>query len=246
MADYDNRARTVGSVAPAIDAGLRAYMLRVYNYMLMGLLLSGLTAWVVATVPQVQALFFQLNPATGAAGIAPLGWVALFAPFGLVLFLGIRIQRMSLQTAQTTFWIFAALMGISIAPVLLVYTGASVARVFFITAASFGGLSLYGYTTQRDLSPIGSFLIMGVWGLIIAMLVNYFLHSTMMDFVISVIGVGVFAGLTAYDTQRIKNMYYVADDGSVAGKKAVMGALSLYLDFINMFMFLMRLMGDRR
>jgi FtsH-binding integral membrane protein len=153
---------------------------------------------------------------------------------------------MSLQAAQTTFWVFAALMGVSIAPVLLVYTGVSVAQVFFVTAASFGGLSLYGYTTQRDLSPIGSFLIMGVWGLIIASLVNIFLQSSMVMWVTSVIGVGIFAGLTAYDTQRIKEMYYVGDDGTVAGKKAVMGALSLYLDFINMFMLLMRLLGDRR
>jgi FtsH-binding integral membrane protein len=221
-------------------------MLRVYNYMLMGLVLSGVTAWAVATVPEIQALFFQLNPATGRVGMAPLGWVALFAPFGLVLFLGWRIQQMSLQAARTTFFVFAALMGISLAPALLAYTGVSVARVFFITAASFGGLSLYGYTTKRDLSAFGSFLIMGVWGLFIAMIVNMFLQSSMMMWVISVIGVGVFAGLTAYDTQRIKEMYYVGDDGTMAGKKAVMGALSLYLDFINMFMFLLRLMGDRR
>jgi FtsH-binding integral membrane protein len=221
-------------------------MLRVYNYMLMGLVISGLTAWLVATVPQVQALFFQFNPATGRLGLAPLGWVALFAPLGLVFFLGYRIQQMSLQAAQTTFWVFAGLMGISIAPVLLVYTGVSVAQVFFITAAAFGGLSLYGYTTQRDLSAFGSFLIMGLWGLIIATLVNYFLQSSMMMWVTSVIGVGIFAGLTAYDTQRIKEMYYVGDDGTMAGKKAVMGALSLYLDFVNMFMFLIRLLGDRR
>jgi FtsH-binding integral membrane protein len=236
----------MGADTAAVDVGLRAYMLRVYNYMLMGLAISGLTAWVVATVPQVQALFFQFNPAAGRLGLAPLGWVALLAPLGLVFFLGYRIQQMSLQAAQTTFWVFAALMGVSIAPVLLVYTGVSVAQVFFVTAASFGGLSLYGYTTQRDLSPFGSFLIMGLWGLIIATLVNFFLQSSMLMWITSVIGVGIFAGLTAYDTQRIKEMYYVGDDGTVAGKKAVMGALSLYLDFVNMFMFLMRLLGDRR
>jgi hypothetical protein len=246
MAEYDNRVRSYGATQDvAIDAGLRAYMLRVYNYMLMGLALSGITAWAVATVPQIQALFFQVNP-SGAVGLAPLGWVALFAPFGLVLFLGFRIQQMSLQAAQTTFWVFAALMGVSIAPVLLAYTGVSVARVFFITAVSFGGLSLYGYTTKRDLSPFRSFLVMGMWGLFIAMIVNIFLQSSMMMWVTSIIGVGIFAGLTAYDTQNIKEMYYVGDDGTVAGKKAVMGALRLYLDFINMFMFLMRLLGDRR
>ena len=246
MADYDNRVRSYGATSDvAIDAGLRAYMLRVYNYMLMGLALSGITAWAVATVPQIQALFFQVNP-SGAVGLAPLGWVALFAPFGLVLFLGFRIQQMSLQAAQTTFWVFAALMGVSIAPVLLAYTGVSVARVFFITAVSFGGLSFYGYTTKRDLSPFASFLIMGVWGLVIASIVNIFLQSSMVMWVTSVIGVGIFAALTAYDTQNIKEMYYVGDDGTMAGKKAVMGALRLYLDFINMFMFLMRLLGDRR
>ena len=247
MAEYDNRVRSWGGTdTAAIDAGLRSYMLRVYNYMLLGLVLSGITAWVVATVPEVQALFFQFNPATGRVGMSLLGWVALLAPLGLVFFLGFRIQQMSLSAARTTFWVFAALMGVSLAPALLAYTGVSVARVFFISAAAFGGLSLYGYTTQRDLSAFGSFLVMGVWGLLIAMLVNMFLHSSAMDFAISMIGVGVFAGLTAYDTQRIKQMYYVGDDGSMAGKKAVMGALSLYLDFINMFMFLLRLMGDRR
>ncbi len=246
MAEYDNRVRSYGATSDvAVDAGLRAYMLRVYNYMLMGLALSGITAWSVATVPQIQALFFQVNP-SGAVGLAPLGWVALLAPFGLVLFLGFRIQQMSLQAARTTFWVFAALMGVSIAPVLLAYTGVSVARVFFITAVSFGGLSLYGYTTKRDLSPFRSFLVMGMWGLFIAMIVNMFLQSSMMMWVTSIIGVGIFAGLTAYDTQNIKEMYYVGDDGTMAGKKAVMGALRLYLDFINMFMFLMRLLGDRR
>src|SRR5215831_4344780 len=219
MADYETRVRSVGADTAAVDVGLRAYMLRVYNYMLMGLLLSGLTAWVVATVPQVQALFFQVNPASGRVGPSALAWIALFAPFGVLLLLRFRLEQMSLQAVQMAFWAFAALMGISIAPVLLAYTGASVAQVFFITAASFGGLSLYGYTTQRDLSPFGSFLIMGVWGLFIAMIVNIWLQSPMIMWVVSVIGVGVFAGLTAYDTQRIKEMYYVGDDGTVAGKK---------------------------
>jgi len=175
-----------------------------------------------------------------------LGWIALFAPLGLVFFLSFRIAHMSLATAQTTFWIYAALMGIGLAPVLLLYTGASVAQVFFVTAATFGAMSLWGYTTKRDLTGFGSFLFMGLIGIIIASLVNFFLQSGTMQLVISIIGVLVFTGLTAYDTQQIKESYYVSDDGQVMGKKAVMGALRLYLDFINLFIMLLRLMGDRR
>ena len=249
MAEYDNRVRSMNATATgaiAIDEGLRAYMLRVYNYMLMGLVLSGLTAWVVATVPQVQALFFQFNPAAGRVGLAPLGWVALLAPLGLVFFLGWRIQQMSLQAAQTTFWVFSGLMGVSLAPVLLVYTGASIAQTFFVTASMFGAMSLWGYTTKRDLTGMGSFLMMGLFGIIIAMVVNWFVHSGTVALVISILGVIIFTGLTAYDTQKIKESYYVSDDGQLMGKKAVMGALNLYLDFINLFMFLLRFMGDRR
>ena len=173
-------------------------------------------------------------------------WVVIFAPLAMVFFLSARINSMSLSGAQIAFWVFAALMGLSIASIFLVYAHASIARVFFITAASFGALSLYGYTTQRDLSAWGSFLFMGLIGIIIAMLVNLFLASTALQFAISVIGVLIFAGLTAYDTQQIKEMYYVGDDGTVAGRKAVMGALRLYLDFINLFMMLLQLFGDRR
>ena len=178
--------------------------------------------------------------------LSALGWVALLAPLGLVFFLGWRIQQMSLSAAQTTFWVYAALMGVGLAPVLLLYTGASVAQVFFITAATFGAMSLYGYTTGRDLSSFGSFLFMGLIGIMIASLVNMFLHSGMMAFVISVIGVLIFTGLTAYDTQRIKENYSVNYDGTMSGKMAIMGALNLYLDFINLFMMLLRLLGDRR
>jgi len=170
----------------------------------------------------------------------------IFAPLVMVFFLSARINSMSLSGAQIAFWVFAALMGLSIASIFLVYAHASIARVFFITAASFGALSLYGYTTQRDLSAWGSFLFMGLIGIIIAMLVNLFLASSALQFAISVIGVLIFAGLTAYDTQQIKDMYYVGDDGTVAGRKAVMGALRLYLDFINLFMMLLQLFGDRR
>jgi FtsH-binding integral membrane protein len=245
MADYDNRVRTWGGAAStAIDAGLRAYMLRVYNYMLMGLVLTGAAAWFTASTPAFAQLFFRVTPV--GYTMAPLGWVVLLAPLGLVFFLGWRIQQMSLQAAQMTFWVYSALMGIGLTPVLLLYTGASVAQVFFITAATFGAMSLWGYTTTRDLSGFGSFLFMGLIGIIIASLVNMFLHSGMMQWVISVAGVLVFTGLTAYDTQSIKESYYAGDDGTLTGKKAVMGALRLYLDFVNLFLMLLRLLGDRR
>ena len=244
MAEYNTRVRSAATGALAIDEGLRAYMLRVYNYMLLGLALTGGTAWFTASTPAFLNLFFQQVP--GGFTLAPLGWVVLFAPLGMVFFLSWRIAHMSLTAAQTTFWIYAGLMGISLTPILLLYTGASVAQVFFITAATFGAMSLYGYTTHRDLSGFGSFLFMGLIGIIIASLVNMFLQSSMMQWVISVVGVLVFTGLTAYDTQQIKESYYVGDDGTLAGKKAVMGALKLYLDFVNLFLMLIRLLGDRR
>jgi FtsH-binding integral membrane protein len=246
MANYDNGPRygvAVGRGAvDAVDQGLRAHMLRVYNYMTIGLVITGLVAWATVNTP-LGALFIT-QAATGYS-LTGLGWIALFAPFGLVLWMSFGIQRMSVGTAQTVFWVFATLMGISLAPILLIYTGASIAKVFFITAASFGALSLYGYTTTRDLTAYGSFLIMGLIGLIIAIVVNIFLASPALDFAISVIGVLIFAGLTAWDTQKIKEQYYAADDGTVAGRKAIMGALSLYLDFINLFLMLLRLFGNR-
>jgi FtsH-binding integral membrane protein len=245
MAEYDNRVRSWGGAdAAAIDMGLRAYMLRVYNYMLLGLALTGLAAWFTLSTPAFSGLFFTFT-ARGYT-MLPLGWVVLFAPLGLVFFLSFRIQQMSFGAAQMTFWIYAALMGIGLTPILYIYTGASVAQVFFVTAATFGAMSLYGYTTKRDLSGLGSFLFMGLIGLIIASLVNMFFQSSMMQWVISVAGVLIFTGLTAYDTQSIKETYYVGDDGAMAGKKAVMGALRLYLDFVNLFLMLLRLMGDRR
>jgi uncharacterized protein len=170
----------------------------------------------------------------------------IFAPLAMVFLISARINSMSLSGAQLAFWVFAGLMGLSLSSIFLVYAHASIARVFFITAASFGALSLYGYTTNRDLSAWGSFLFMGLIGIILAMLVNLFLASSALQFAISVVGVLIFAGLTAYDTQQIKEMYYVGDDGTVAGRKAVMGALRLYLDFINLFMMLLQLFGDRR
>ena len=246
MADYNNpiaRGRT--DAAFAIDAGLRAYMLRVYNYMIVGMVLTGASAWTVANTP-IGRLFYTVNPYTGMLGMTLLGLIALFAPLGLVLLMSFRINRMSVGAAQATFWVYASLVGIGLAPILYIYTGASVAEVFFITAATFGAMSLWGYTTRSDLTGFGSFLFMGLIGIVIAALVNMFLHSAMMSFVISVVGVLVFTGLTAYDTQAIKESYVVGDDGTVAGRKAIFGALRLYLDFLNLFLMLLQLMGNRR
>ena len=244
MSDFDRNyaaGRSVGyGRAAAIDAGLRAYMLRVYNYMAIGVALTGVAAWItyqmVLTNPGLQQTLFG----------GPLYLVLLLAPLGLVFFLSFRIQHLQPATAQGLFFFYAALLGVSLTPIFIIYTGASISRVFFISAASFGALSLYGYTTQRDLSGFGSFLFMGLIGIVLASLVSVFFPSPGLTFVISVVGVLVFAGLTAYDTQRIKEMYSVMDDGTVAGRKAVMGALTLYLDFINLFLMLLRLMGDRR
>ena len=219
-----------------IDAGLRSYMLRVYNYMAGGLAITGLVAYFAAASGLYVALMHT----------PVLFWIVIFAPLGLVLLLSFRIQRMSLGAAQATFWGYAALVGLSLAGLFLIYTGASIAEVFFITAATFLAMSLWGYTTRRDLTGMGHFLIMGLIGIIIASLVNLFLHSPGMYFAISVIGVIVFTGLTAYDTQRIKEMYWEGDGDVVTGKKAIMGALALYLDFINLFIMLMQLMGQRR
>jgi FtsH-binding integral membrane protein len=240
---------TVARDRVAVDEGLRAYMLRVYNYMTVGLAITGAVA--LGTFMAAVAV----DPATGARALtqigqllyaSPLKWVVIFAPLALVFFLSFRIDRLSVGAAQALFWVYAALVGLSLSVIFLVFTGQSITRVFFMTAASFGALSLYGYTTKTDLSPMRSFLLMGVIGLLIAMVVNIFLVSSMLQWIISVVGVLVFAGLTAYDTQQIKEMYYVADDGTVAGRKAVMGALRLYLDFLNMFMFLLQLFGNRQ
>jgi uncharacterized protein len=247
MAEFDNRAlRGQTATAGLIDAGLRSYMLRVYNYMLVGLLLTGITAYVTAEVPEIRNLFFAFNEQTGRLGLSPLGWVALFAPIGLVFFLSFRIARMSLGAAQATFWAYAGINGIALAPIVLAYAGADVAQAFFVTAATFGAMSLWGYTTKSDLTGFGSFLFMGLIGIVIASLVSLFFQSAMMNFVISVVGVLVFTGLTAYDTQWIKNAYADADDTATAGKKAIYGALKLYLDFINLFLMILRLMGSNR
>ncbi|RFB87870.1 hypothetical protein B5K08_21545 [Rhizobium leguminosarum bv. trifolii] len=239
LRNYQSRAQT----GEMIDQGLRAYMLKVYNLMALGLAITGVAAYLGfnfavqdGQLTQFGVLLFQ----------SPLRWVVILAPLAAVFFLSFRINSMSVAAAQTTFWVYAGLVGLSLSSIFLVYTGQSVVQTFFVTAASFGALSLYGYTTKRDLSAMGSFLVMGLFGLIIAMIVNAFLASSAMQFAISVIGVLIFAGLTAYDTQRIKELYLEADDVAVAGRKAIMGALTLYLDFINLFMFLLQFMGNRK
>jgi uncharacterized protein len=251
MSDFDRNyaAARAGYRADqvAIDAGLRAYMIRVYNYMAAGVALTGVVAWFTYMNAVVQTnAGLQLTSFGQAIFQSPLLWILVLAPLALVFVLSFGINRLQPGTALMLFFIYAGLLGLSLASIFLVYTGASVTRVFFISAATFGALSLYGYTTQRDLTGVGSFMFMGLIGIIIASLVNIFLKSSGLDWAISIIGVVVFAGLTAYDTQKIKEMYNVMDDGTVAGRKAVMGALSLYLDFINLFLMLLRLMGDRR
>ena len=247
-----NRAKAAQQTAAVMDEGLRAYMLKVYNYMASGVLLTGV----------FSILFFNLaggyNIQVSSAGISglssigyaiyasPLKWLVMLAPLGIVFYMSFGINKMSASKAQTVFWFFAALMGISLSSIFIEFTGGSIARVFFITAGTFGAMSIYGYTTKRDLTKFGSFLMMGLIGIIIASLVNLFLKSPAMYFVISILGVLIFVGLTAYDTQKIKNMYVASDSGELMGKKAVMGALTLYLDFINLFIMLLRLFGQRR
>ena len=250
MSDFDRNfdtARTGYRPEVAIDAGLRAYMIRVYNYMTAGVALTGLVAWFAfsAAVTQTGA-GLELTPFGHTLFGSPLMWVLILAPLGLAMVMSFGINRLSPTTALTLFFVYAGLLGLSLSTIFLVYTGASITRVFFISAATFGAMSLYGYTTQRDLTGFGSFLFMGLIGIVIASLVNIFLHSSGLDWVISVLGVLIFTGLTAYDTQNIKEMYSPMDDGTVAGRKAVMGALRLYLDFINLFLMMLRLFGDRR
>ncbi|MDQ2079195.1 Bax inhibitor-1/YccA family protein [Xanthobacteraceae bacterium Astr-EGSB] len=272
MSDFDRNApaapfgTSIGRAeAAAIDAGLRAYMLSVYNYMVLGLAITGLAALGIymlsvtgdaataakvlrngVEVPARVAGNMYLTQIGVAMFVSPLKWVVIFAPLGLVFALSFGIERMKPATAQLMFWAYAALVGLSLGSIFMVYTHTSIVRVFFITAASFGALSLWGYTTQRDLTGMGSFLIMGLFGVILASVVNLFLGSSMLQFIVSVVGVLVFAGLTAWDTQRLKNEYiYGAMEGVVAQRAAIMGALSLYLNFINLFTLLLQLLGQR-
>ncbi len=235
--DYTKMTGTVAREATRYDEGLRAYMLSVFNYMGIALGITGLVAFVVGSTPQLMNVIFG----------TPLQWVVMLAPLAMIFFVMPRLLNYSLQAAQMLFWLFAALMGLSISTIFIVYTQQSIASTFFITASVFGAMSLYGYTTKKDLTSFGSFLIMGLIGIIIASIVNIFLQSSMLQFVVSLIGVFVFVGLTAYDTQRIKNIYYqVSGQGELASKLAIFGALSLYMDFINLFLQLLQLFGNRR
>jgi len=251
MANYDqdrlHQARLGARADMAVDQGLRSYMLSVYNYMAGALALTGLVAYFAYNAAVQETAGGPVLTAFGETLYAsPLKWVVMLAPLAFILVLSFGIQKLSLAATQLTFWAFAGVMGLSLSSIFLVYTGQSITTTFFVTAAAFGSLSLYGYTTKRDLTGMGSFLFMGLIGIIIAMVVNIFLASSALQFAISVLGVLIFAGLTAYDTQRIKGMYYEGDSVAAAGKKAIMGALSLYLDFINMFMFLLQFMGSQR
>jgi uncharacterized protein len=230
----------------SVDAGLRSYMLQVYNLMASALVLTGLVAYMAGSSEAFMSLMLT-QKANGAMGMSGLAYVVMLAPLGVVLYLSARIHALSASSAQTWFWTYSVLMGLSLWFITQAYTGTSVARVFFITSITFGGMSLYGYTTKRDLTSMGAFLTMGVWGIFIASIVNIFMHSSALHYAISYIGILVFTGLTAYDTQKLKGLYYsVAGNAELARKTAIMGALNLYLDFLNLFLMLLRVMGDRR
>ncbi len=245
MADINTiRTAAAGTRSAEIDAGLRAHMNKVYGTMSVGMLLTFLVAWAVGSNPDLLGIF--RDPATLQPNI--LGWIVMFAPLGMVFAFGAAINRLSAAGAQLFFYVFAAVMGLSLSWIFVAFTGMSIAQVFLITSIAFAGLSLWGYTTKKDISGWGSFLIMGVIGILVASIVNIFLQSPAIMFAVSILGVLIFAGLTAYDTQKIKNDYiqHAAQmDSEWLGKAAIMGALNLYLDFINMFMFLLQLFGNR-
>jgi uncharacterized protein len=242
MAEFRNLPQTGTRTGTAIDQGLRSYMLRVYNYMAAGLALTGISA--VGTYNVAVDASGALTPIGHALFASPLMWLVMLAPVALVFFMSFRMHTMSVAAAQATFWVYAALVGIGFASLGLVYTHGSIARVFLITATTFGALSLYGYTTKRDLTGMGSFLFMGLIGLIVASVVNIFLASSAMNFALSIIGVLVFTGFTAYDSQKIKETYFEGDGSTAMGHKAIRGALMLYLDFINLFLSLLRIFGN--
>ena len=247
--DFKQQSFTKTADQAAIDEGLRAYMLKVYNYMTTGLLLTGIIAFFFGKASVVTGDTGQIIGVTSIGALlfgSPIKWLVMLAPLGFVFYLSARINKMSISAAQITFWVFSAIMGLSLASLFIEFTQTSIARVFFITSGTFAAMSLYGYTTKRDLTKLGGFLFMGLIGIIIASIVNIFIGSSAMQFAISVIGVLVFVGLTAYDTQSIKNMYYAGDSENIGSKKALMGALRLYLDFINLFILLLQLFGQRR
>lgn len=228
---------SLGGTKSRYDEGLRIFFLNIYKYMCMALLLTGGAAFGVSSSPALMQVLFG----------TPLAWVVMLAPLGLVIFMSARVNHMSLEGARISFWAFAGLMGVSLATIFLTYTTVSIAKVFFITASTFGAMSLYGYVTKKDLTSMGSFLIMGLFGIIIASLVNLFMKSAAIEFMVSFLGIGIFMGLTAYDTQKLKRQYFqLAGSNEEVGKIAIFGALTLYLDFINMFLMLLRFMGDRK
>ncbi len=237
MNNYNRSMAASQSMDTSVDAGLRTFMLGIYNNMSIGLAITGLVAFFTSQSQPLMQMIYS----------TPLRWVVMLAPLGFVIYLSVRVMKLSPAAARLWFFTFAAVMGLSLSYIFLVYTGVSITKVFFITAASFGALSLWGYTTKKNLSAMGSFMMMGLFGIIIAMVVNIFLKSSAVDFAISAIGVVIFAGLTAWDTQRLKHSYYeIGADATMAGRVAIMGALSLYLDFLNLFLFLLRFMGGGR
>ena len=237
----------VGRAAADVDQGLRSYMIRVFNHMGLGLLLTAAVAWLVANNDSLLGLLYNINIQEHTATLSGLGWIVALAPLIMIFAFNHVVRTKSLGTVQAMFWLFSAVMGASLASVFLLYTAASMTRVFLITAATFGAMSLYGYTTKRDLTKLGSFLFMGLIGLIIASIVNIFMQSPAVYWALSYLGVAIFVGLTAFDVQKIKENYYALHHSDeMAHKAAISGALSLYLDFINLFLYLLRIMGDRR
>ena len=231
--------------ATYVDEGLRNHLMRVYNFMAGGLCITALVAFLITNSSLIN-LFFNVAPNGQPVGMSGLGWLTLFSPFIMIFAFSWVMTKGTIAQVQGVFWGFAAVMGAALAPTMLAYTGASVTRIFLITAAMFGAMSIYGYTTKKDLTSMGSFMIMGVWGIIIASVVNMFLKSPGLYYAISFLSVIAFTALTAYDTQKIKEIYYSGDNGDTQTRKAISGALSLYMDFINLFLALLRLFGDRR
>lgn len=228
------------------DSGLRDYMLKIYNYMSMALLLTGVMAFATLNFPPLMNLMYSIGPRGELMGVTMMGHIISFAPLGIAIYFFMGMGRMSVQSAQMWFWIYASVMGMSLSHLGLIYTGQSLAKTFFICSAVFGAVSLYGYTTKRDLTSMGSFLVIGLIGLIVVSLVNLFLQSPAIDFATSLIGVAIFIGLTAWDTQKLKAMYYGSGGGEMGQKMSIMGAFTLYLDFINLFLYLLRFLGDRK
>lgn len=236
-----------GSQTKTYDLGLRAYMLKIYNYMASALVLTGVVAMLTANSPAILSTLYKVNEAGHLVGMSGFGWLVAFAPLGLVMWLGLGMNRLSSSAMQGIFWVYAGVMGLSLSSILLMYTGESIAKTFFVTAGTFGAMSIYGYTTKKDLTGFGSFLMMGLIGIILASVVNIFLQSSGLGFAVSVLGVLIFVGLTAYDTQKLKDIYYqVSGNSEAMAKSSIMGALNLYMDFINIFIYMLRFMGDRK